>query len=95
MENGTVAERELYAFVDASSHTYATVLYLRNRTQQGYQTNLIFSKNRLAPVKGMSISRFELLALLICVRAISYVERELKLPIIRRVVRCNSKCVLY
>lgn len=94
-KNGIVADGELHAFVDASLHTYATVLYLRNKTQQGYQSNLVLSKNRLAPIKGTSIPRLELLALLIGVRAISYVERELKLPIIRRIVWCDSKCVLY
>ena len=36
-----------------------------------------------------------MLALLIGVRAVAYVERQLKLPIIRRVVWCDSKCVLY
>ena len=41
-EKGTVAEGELHAFVDASLHTYATVLYLRDRTQQGYQKKLGF-----------------------------------------------------
>ena len=95
MERGTVENWELHAFVDALEHKYAAGLHLRNTTQQSYQTNLLFRKNLLALLKGMSIPRLELLPLLINVRAILYVERELKLPIVRRIVWCDSKCVLY
>ena len=43
---------ELHTFVDASERSYAAVIYLRSKTKDGYRMDLIFSKNRLSPMKG-------------------------------------------
>lgn len=94
-ETGKAETWEINTFVDASSHTYAAVIYLRGEIQDNYSINLVFSKNRLALIKCISIPRPELLALLIGVRATLYVEKELKLNISRRLIWCDSKCVLY
>ena len=69
------------------------------------KTSLIFSKLRLAPLGSkkhpnveqgqVSLPRMELLAVLIGVRAIKFVTRELKLPIAKRMVFSDSECVLY
>ena len=63
--------------------------------KRSYQTNLVFCKNRLAPIKSISLPRLILLALLIGVRASLYVERKLHLTLSRRVLWTDSKCVLY
>ena len=66
--------------------------YIRVISQHGTQTNLMFSKMRLAPVtssrgqkgkkcKDITLPRLELLAVLIGVRAGNFVTTELKVPI--------------
>lgn len=70
-------------------------MYLRSETRHGYHTELIINKNRLPPAKDISIPRLELLSTLIEVRATQYVEKQLQLTIVRKVIKTDSKCVLY
>lgn len=81
-------------FADASEKAYAAVVYLRNKIDEKYQVDLIFSKNRLCPTKGITILRPKLLALLIGIRATAF-GRELRLSFKRRIVGCDSKCVIH
>ena len=66
-------------FCDASKYAYAATVYLHQQTSGMCINNLIFLKARLAPNQEISIPRLELLAALIGVRCIKFVERELKL----------------
>ena len=51
----------LIVFSDASKDAYAACAYVRwQRKNNQFQSNLILSKNRLAPIKKMSIDRIEL-----------------------------------
>ena len=85
---------QLLVFCDASKYAYAATVYLRQQTSDMCITNLIFSKARLAPNQEISIPRLELLAALIGVRCIKFVERELKLKIEQKHIWLDSQCVL-
>uniref|UniRef100_A0A0N4VQD4 Integrase_SAM-like_N domain-containing protein n=1 Tax=Enterobius vermicularis TaxID=51028 RepID=A0A0N4VQD4_ENTVE len=67
----------LHAFTDASQKAYATVLCVRCRNEKvDYDCNILFSKTRLNSCKEISITRLELLAILIGVSAIKFVRKE-------------------
>lgn len=72
---------ELHTFVDASNLSFAAAVYLKSHIDEKAMTSLIFSKNRLKPLKGgktLTIPRMELLAILIGVRAMEFAKNELK-----------------
>ena len=69
-------------------------MFLRQQTSDACINNIIFSKARLAPTQEISIPRLELLAALIGVRCIKFVERELKLKIEQKHIWLDSQCVL-
>ena len=69
---------QLLCFCDASNKVYATAIYLRNISEG--TVNLIFSKTRNVPKrKTLTIPRHELLSVLIGVRSLLFVTKELKL----------------
>ncbi|CAK5052228.1 unnamed protein product [Meloidogyne enterolobii] len=77
----TGARLELHTFVDASNLSFAAAVYLKSHIDEKSMTSLIFSKNRLKPLKGgktLTIPRMELLAILIGVRAMEFAKNELK-----------------
>ena len=86
---------QLLVFCDASKNAYAATVYLRQQTDSRCMSNLIFSKTRLAPKKEISIPRLELLAALIGVRCMKFVERELQIEIQQKHMWLDSKCVLH
>lgn len=86
---------ELHTFVDALKKAYAAVVYLRNKQKKGYKNWLIISKNRIRPAKDMIILRLELIALLISVGAMVYVQRELQVTVTRRFIWCDSNWALH
>lgn len=91
----TVSEKcKLLCFCDASACAYATAVYLHQVHDGFSQCDLVFSKTRLAPVKGMTIPRLELMAVLIGIRSLKYVESELKIPIEGKFLWSDSQCVL-
>ena len=56
-----IGEPVLIVFSDASQDAYAACAYVRWKRQNGqFESNLISSKNRLAPIKKLSIDRIEL-----------------------------------
>ena len=61
----TSVEYNLLCFCDASSRAYATTIYLQQTCKDATDMNLVFSKSRLAQVKGLTIPRLELMAVLI------------------------------
>lgn len=81
---------ELHIFADSSEAAYAAVGYFKiNDIIQ-----LIFSKTRLTPLKGLTIPKLELLALLIGVRLMKFIKRETKFNINSIYIWSDSKCVL-
>ncbi len=85
---------KLVCFCDASGKAYAASVYLLQETENATKSDLMFCKTRLAPVKSMTIPRLELLAVLIGVRCVTFVEGQLKLPLESIVLMTDSQCVL-
>ena len=64
-------------FTDASQDASAACTYVQWKRQNGqFESNLISSKNRLAPIKKLSIARIELCGAVLnkCLKA--FVEKE-------------------
>ena len=61
------------------SQLLATAICLKTYYEGKTDVNLLFSKSRIAPTQKMSIPRLELLALLIGMRSLEFVSKELKL----------------
>ena len=63
----------LHGFCDASERSVGAVIYLVNELENKCETELVFSKTRVAPLKQLSIPRLELYAALILARSIKIV----------------------
>ena len=87
-------DMQLIAFCDASKDAYAAAVYLKTSYQGKTQTNLIFSKSRVASKKKMSIPRLELLAALIATRSVKFVSKELGITDTEKIIFTDSQCVL-
>ncbi|KAK6112116.1 Pao retrotransposon peptidase family protein [Brugia pahangi] len=67
----------IHVFTDASSVAYSAAVYLVSQDMQETKSSLIFAKSRIAPIKGMTIPRLELMAILIGTRAAQFVMTQL------------------
>ncbi len=85
---------ELHVFVDASLKAYACAVYFRHCMNGQIYSRLIFAKNRVAPQKRMTIPRLELLAMLLGVRAINFVVKQLPISICDCTLWSDSTCCL-
>ena len=73
----TASNPDLVTFSDSSQDAYGTCAYARWKLKDGtYQCNLIASKNRLAPVKKISIDRLELCAAVLNTRLTTFIVKE-------------------
>ena len=84
----------LLCFCDAFTKRYATSVYLQIFNKDTSTCNIVFSKTRLAPNEKISLPRLELLAVLIGVRSLSFVESELTLEISEKMLWTGSQCIL-
>uniref|UniRef100_A0A1I7VKQ3 Integrase catalytic domain-containing protein n=1 Tax=Loa loa TaxID=7209 RepID=A0A1I7VKQ3_LOALO len=85
----------IHVFTDASSLAYSAAVYLVSQEMHGTKSSLIFSKSRIAPIKGMTIPRLELMAILIGTRAAQFVMTQLDLTNIKVILWSDSKCALH
>ena len=86
---------KLLCFCDASACAYAAAIFLHQRKSDCHsKVDLFFSKTRLAPVKGLTIPRLELMAVLIGVRCVTFVKDQLRLPLEQIHLWTDSQCVL-
>lgn len=83
---------ELHCFVDASTKAYGAAVYLR----QGDKTGLMITKNRVAPIKELTLPRLELMAALLRARLTKFVQHALtgEININERVLWSDSQIVL-
>jgi len=81
------AEYTLVWFSDVSSKAYGTVVYLHWFSTRA---DLIFSKTRLAP-EHVTIPR---LGILIGIRALKFVDREVSITITSKILWTDSQCAL-
>jgi len=71
---------ELHGFSDASIRAYGAVMYLRVQLPDGsYQSTMITSRSRVAPIKILSIERLELCAAVLLAELTVATTRALKL----------------
>ncbi|XP_065052637.1 uncharacterized protein LOC135681915, partial [Rhopilema esculentum] len=59
---GEIIKTSLHGFGDASGKAYCAAIYIVVETSRGVFSRLICSKTRVAPLKGLSIPRLELMA---------------------------------
>ncbi|XP_043496406.1 uncharacterized protein LOC122520382 [Polistes fuscatus] len=72
---GSVRDSQIHGFCDASERAYAAVIYVRVRDQSGIMvTRLISSKNKLAPIKTISIAKLELCAAHLLARMLHHLQ---------------------
>ena len=72
-----IGEPILIVFSDASQDAYAACAYVQWKLQNGqFESNLILSKNRLAPIKKISIDRNELCGAVLNKRLKTFIEKE-------------------
>ena len=86
---------QLICFTDASEKNYSAAVYLRQSSLEDCRVDLIFAKTRLAPKKLIGIPRLGLLGVLIGVRCLKFVTKELPFKIDYLALFMDSQCVLY
>ena len=84
----------LVCFTDASATAYCAVVYLITTSDRETKSTIIFSKTRLAPVHRLTIPRLELMAVLIGVRCLNFLKRELRNQSLPETLFTDSRCVL-
>nr|CAD2177242.1 unnamed protein product [Meloidogyne enterolobii] len=90
---------QIHTFTDASDFAFGTAVYLRSESREDGRitTSLVFSKNRLRPLKAnskLTIPRLELLGILSGVRASKFVQRELQREIDKTFIWSDSTIAL-
>ena len=85
---------DFHLFVDASKAAYCACIFARCQIVNGFESKLIFAKSRVTPLKGITIPRAELLAALIGVRAMKFLQKALRFEAIPVVAWSDSRSVL-
>ncbi|GBO05633.1 hypothetical protein AVEN_208560-1 [Araneus ventricosus] len=85
----------LHTFCDASKLAYATCIFLRAEKEGKVTYQLIQARSRIAPLKGISIPRMELLACNIGARLANSVKKDLNLVDIESFFWSDSMDALY
>ena len=84
----------LVCFCDASAKAYVTAIYLHQLLTSPCKIDQIFLKTRLAP-QNMTIPRLKFLGVLVGVRALKFVLRELYLHVTSSITFTDSMCVVH
>ncbi|GBO33318.1 hypothetical protein AVEN_204081-1 [Araneus ventricosus] len=85
----------LHTFCDASKLAYATCIFLRAEKEGKVTCQLIQARSRIAPLKGISIPRMELLVCNIGARLANSVKKDLNLVDIESFFWSDSMDALY
>ncbi|GFW44844.1 uncharacterized protein TNCV_4511581 [Trichonephila clavipes] len=76
----SAARVELHGFADASDKYYGAVIYCCSQSPDGATTvELVTSRSRVAPVKSVTMPRFELCAAVLLAKLIKMVETALQM----------------
>ncbi|KAG8173850.1 hypothetical protein JTE90_001688, partial [Oedothorax gibbosus] len=70
------SDTTIHVFCDASERAYGACLYSRQTVDSSTSVSLICSRNKLAPVKKVTLPRLELLAALLGARLLQYLCKE-------------------
>ncbi|XP_055944582.1 uncharacterized protein LOC129975545 [Argiope bruennichi] len=86
---------ELHVFVDACKGAYAACVFVRSEEEGDIKIRLIRVKNRVAPLKSLSIPRLELMACCIGARLINSVIKAIDAPGIKVTLWSDSTVALW
>ena len=70
---------EIHTFGDASESGFGACVYFKSVHEGEVKVFLVMSKNRVAPIKKVTLPRLELLAALLAARLTIYVMKALRL----------------
>ena len=89
------ASVQLHVFADASEMGFGAVCYARYLLPDGtIKVSFVMARNRVSPLKQLSIPRLELQAAVLAVRLCCVIKRELTVSIEDTVLWSDSKTVL-
>ena len=83
----------LVIFSDGSKEAYGAVAYCHWETNDGYSSQLVASKNKVAPMKIVDIVKLELCGALFSARLRAFLEKELPLNILKLLHIVDSEIV--
>ncbi|GBN00639.1 hypothetical protein AVEN_44586-1, partial [Araneus ventricosus] len=86
---------ELHVFVDACKGAYAACVFVRSEVEGESKVRLIRAKNRVAPLKSLSIPRFELMACCIGARLVNSVIKAIDVSSIKVTLWSDSTVALW
>ena len=86
---------ELHCFCDASAIGYSAIVYLRIIDKNGFvYVSFVMGKSRVVPLKSVIIPRLQLVAAVIGVDVVQFIQRETDLSISRVLYWTDSTSVL-
>lgn len=89
-----IKDPELIIFCDSSMKAYGAVAYIRWEKQDSmYHVNLLCAKNRIAPMRQISIPRLELCAAVLASRLRVTIEKEMRYQFSRIIHITDSEIV--
>lgn len=86
---------QLHGFSDASKLAYGVAFYIRVIGEDGIRCELVASKSRVRPLKGMTIPRMELSGALLMAKMIKEVCMAHDVQVERVTLWCDSSIVLH
>ena len=89
------ASIQLHVFADASEKSFGAVCYARYSLRDGsIKVSFVMARNRVAPLKQLSIPRLELQAAVLAIRLYCLVKQELTVKVEDTIFWSDSKTVL-
>ncbi|GBN76692.1 hypothetical protein AVEN_258574-1 [Araneus ventricosus] len=86
---------ELHVFVDACKGAYSACVFVRSKVEGESKVRLIRAKNRVAPLKSLSILRLELMACCVGARLVNSVIKAIDASSIKVTLWSDSTVALW